>query len=268
MEEFGSICREMLLWPEGAPVSSGLSGAELTLGPGLVGNVSVPVLYVYPSLQPCGQAVILCPGGGFRGVAIEHEGRAFVRWFNERGITLAVLKYRLPNGRREIPGEDIRRAVYLLKEHSGELRIRSLGVMGASIGGYVAALAALFPEAGMRPDFQILLYPVISMRDGLTHLPSRERLMGPRPSGDEIASCSLDRHVSAETPPAFIALAEDDQAVTPENSLLYYRALMKNRVPASLHIYPEGGHSFGFSDTFRYKREWLAELEKWLGELR
>ena len=130
------------------------------------------------------------------------------------------------------------------------------------------AAAALFPETGMRPDFQILLYPVISMRDGLTHLPSRERLMGPHPSGDEIAACSLDRYVSPETPAAFIALAGDDQAVTPENSLLYYRALMDNRVPASLHIYPEGGHGFGFSDTFRYKRQWLAELEKWLDGLR
>ena len=159
MEEFGSICREVLLWPEGVPSSNGLSGAEQTLGPGLIGNVSVPVLYVYPASQPCGQAVILCPGGGFRGVAVEHEGRAFASWFNERGITLAVLKYRLPNGRREIPGEDIRRAVRLLEERSGELRIRSLGVMGASIGGYVAASAALFPETGMRPDFQILLYP-------------------------------------------------------------------------------------------------------------
>ena len=131
MEEFGSICREVLLWPEGVPSSNGLSGAEQTLGPGLIGNVSVPVLYVYPASQPCGQAVILCPGGGFRGVAVEHEGRAFASWFNERGITLAVLKYRLPNGRREIPGEDIRRAVRLLEERSGELRIRSLGVMGA-----------------------------------------------------------------------------------------------------------------------------------------
>ena len=95
------------MWPEGVPSSNGLSGAEQTLGPGLIGNVSVPVLYVYPASQPCGQAVILCPGGGFRGVAVEHEGRAFASWFNERGITLAVLKYRLPNGRREIPGEDI-----------------------------------------------------------------------------------------------------------------------------------------------------------------
>ena len=119
MEEFGSICREVLLWPEGVPSSNGLSGAEQTLGPGLIGNVSVPVLYVYPASQPCGQAVILCPGGGFRGVAVEHEGRAFASWFNERGITLAVLKYRLPNGRREIPGEDIRRAVRLLEERSG-----------------------------------------------------------------------------------------------------------------------------------------------------
>ena len=189
-------------------------------------------------------------------------------WFNAQGITYAVLKYRMPNGHREVPLDDVRQGLRILRNYSEEWKITKVGVMGASIGGYIAGHAAIFGVDDARPDFQILLYPVISMRDGLTHLPSRERLMGPHPSGDEIAACSLDRYVSPETPAAFIALAGDDQAVTPENSLLYYRALMDNRVPASLHIYPEGGHGFGFSDTFRYKRQWLAELEKWLDGLR
>ena len=268
METVQQKNRIILLWPDGAPTSNGLAGVELEDAPNAISNISNPSLLVYPATKPNGKAILMCPGGGLSKISIGHEGRDMAAWFNAQGITYAVLKYRMPNGHREVPLDDVRQGLRILRNYSEEWKITKVGVMGASIGGYIAGHAAIFGVDDARPDFQILLYPVISMRDGLTHLPSRERLMGPHPSGDEIAACSLDRYVSPETPAAFIALAGDDQAVTPENSLLYYRALMDNRVPASLHIYPEGGHGFGFSDTFRYKRQWLAELEKWLDGLR
>ena len=210
----------------------------------------------YTFIRPrsrAGKPVSCCPGGGFRGVAVEHEGRAFASWFNERGITLAVLKYRLPNGRREIPGEDIRRAVRLLEERSRRLAHPVSGgrwgppseAMSRRCGGPV-------PGDGNATGFSnpaLSGYQYAGRADASS---SRERLMGPHPSGDEIAACALQTGMfSTETPAAFIALAgRQTRPLRPENSLLYYRALMDNRVPASLHIYPKGGHGFGFSDTF------------------
>ena len=128
--------------------------------------------------------------------------------------------------------------------------------MGASIGGYIAGHAAIFGVDDARPDFQILLYPVISMLPHLTHLKSRERLLGANPTHEEEEAFSLELHVNSLTPPAFIALASDDEAISPENSVLYYLALLK-----------KGGHSFGFRDNFVYKRQWTDELEKWLSTI-
>lgn len=208
----------------------------------------------------------MCPGGGFNQVAVESEGEAFVGWFNERGITFAVLRYRLPQGHAEYPSEDIREALGLMRNRAAGWGVTTLGVMGASIGGHIAATAATHFAGGERPAFQILLYPVISMRDELAHLPSRERLMGEEPDEALKERFSLERHVSPQTPRAFIALSEDDQAVSPLHSLRYYEALCANKVPASLHIYPRGGHGFGFKDEYAYKALWLAELERFLSE--
>ena len=255
---------QIRLWPDGAPSESGLAGAETVIEPGFIGNITDPYLYVYPAVQPNGQAVVVCPGGGFQGVALEHEGHAFAQWFNDRGITLAVLKYRMPNEHREIPMDDLHQAIRLLKQQSERFHIRMLGVMGASAGGYLAASAAVFSPTDLRPDFQILLYPVISLKKELTSLYSRKRLMGNYPSGGEIAALSPEDHVTRQTPPAFIVAAADDLTVNPENSILYFRALFHNRVPATLHIYPDGGHSFGLRDTYRYKAQWTAELERWM----
>lgn len=219
-------------------------------------------LHIFSAGEGVRTAVIMCPGGGFRQVAMEHEGRDFAPWFNDRHITYAVLEYRMPEGNGNLPIEDVRAAI---KEMRAEGYIR-IGIMGASIGGYIAGSAAVFLEGIERPNFQILLYPVISMLDSLTHLPSRERLLGSAVSEEVQQSRSLDLHVTGDTPSAFIVLTADDQAVSPVNSLRYYEALLKNDVRATLHIYPEGGHSFGFRDTFAYKPLWLAELDKFLSE--
>lgn len=255
---------EIVLWPDGAPTENGLSGEETVIEPGFIGNISEARLYLYPAARANGQAVVVCPGGGFIGVALQHEGHAFAGWFNDRGITFAVLKYRLPNGHPEIPLDDLRQAMRILKQRSGSLRIRSLGVMGASIGGYLAAAAAIFAQADTTPDFQILLYPAVSLKEGLSHRFSRQNLMGKNAAEKQIAGLTPEDHVSPQTAPAFIALAGDDLTVPPENSLVYYRALRQKHVSAALHIYPSGGHSFGFRDTFRYKAQWTAELERWL----
>lgn len=224
-------------------------------------------LFVYPAAQPRSNAVIMCPGGGFNQVAMEHEGHAFADWFHQQGITYAVLEYRMPHGDIEIIREDIREAIRLMRGRSAEWGIRKLGVMGASIGGYIAGTAAVFYSGTDRPDFQILLYSVISMTDQLTHLPSRCKMLGEDVSEAEKEALSLELHVTEETPAAFIVSVEDDQAVSPLNSIAYYTALLKHGVPAALHIYPKGGHSFGFCDSFVYKELWTGELRKWLTTL-
>ena len=252
METIQQKNRIILLWPDGAPTSNGLAGVELEDAPNAISNISNPSLLVYPATKPNGKAILMCPGGGLSKISIGHEGRDMAAWFNAQGITYAVLKYRMPNG---------------LHNYSEEWKITKVGVMGASIGGYIAGHAAIFGVDDARPDFQILLYPVISMLPHLTHLKSRERLLGANPTHEEEEAFSLELHVNALTPPAFIALASDDEAVSPENSVLYYLALLKNKVSASLHIYPKGGHSFGFRDNFVYKRQWTDELEKWLSTI-
>ena len=141
-------------------------------------NASSATLWIYPACRPVGKAIIMCPGGGFNQVASDHEGRDFAAWFNNQGITYAVLNYRMPHGDVEVIREDIREAIRLIRHQSAEWGIHQLGVMGASIGGYIAATAATLYTGTDRPDFQVLLYPVISMNDRLTHLPSRGRMLG------------------------------------------------------------------------------------------
>lgn len=221
-------------------------------------------LFIYPTEQPAGKAVIVCPGGGFNQVAMEHEGHSLAPWFTAQGITCAILRYRMPDGHLSYIEEDIRQAMLCMRARQEEYQFSSLGVMGASIGGYIASTACtLFPQSE-RPDFQILLYPVISMRDEWTHRPSRGRLLGEEISAEQQNRLSLELNVTPGVPPTFMALASDDKAVSPLNSIFYYSALLKEGVSASLHIYPEGGHSFGFRDSFPYKEQWTGELKKWL----
>ena len=235
-----------------------------------MGNITstgdIPFLYIYPAQQPSGKAIIMCPGGGLTKVAMEHEGHEMAPWFNEQGITFAILKYRMPDGNRKSLLEDIHQAILVMRGLSDEHGFKELGVMGASIGGYIAASAAVFQTDTARPDFQILFYPVISMKQEYTHIPSRTHILGQHPSNKEENEFSLELHVHSSTPKAFIAAASDDKAVSPINSTLYYDALLKQDIPASLHIYPDGGHSFAFRDTFPYKALLLKELKVWLSQ--
>lgn len=260
---------ELPLWPAGAPNSNGLTGTEEDLEGGRVANVITPSITVYKADKPNGVAIIMCPGGGYARLAMNHEGHDMAPWLNAQGITYIVLKYRMPNGHYEVPLSDAEQAIRLVRQHAKEWNIRPdrIGIMGASAGGHLAAsLATLYSSNETRPDFQILFYPVISMVSGVTHGGSRQNLLGNNPSQELEDKYTLEKQVNERTPQAFIMLSADDGAVPPANGIHYFEALLQHQVPATLHVYPTGGHGWGFRDAFTYKRQWTGELEKWLRE--
>ena len=260
---------ELPLWPNGAPNNNELTNSGQSHNNEWVSDVTTPTLTVYPASHPNGMAIIMCPGGGYGGLAMKHEGHDMAPWFNTQGITYAVLKYRMPNGHHEVPLSDAEQAIRMVREHAAEWGVnpQRVGIMGASAGGHLAAsLATLYSSDKTRPDFQILFYPVISMQKGVTHGGSRKNLIGENPSQELEQKYSLERQVSPRTPQAFIMLSSDDDAVPPINGIGYFLALRDHKVPASLHAYPTGGHGWGFRDNFTYKRQWTEELEKWLRE--
>ena len=258
---------EIKLWPDGAPNSNGLAPEAEDPTPGWVTGVSDPVLYVYPAAQPNGTAVIMCPGGAYIGLADTHEGHDMADWFNSMGVTYAVLKYRMPNGNCEIPLIDGEQAMRIMRAHADEWNVSpgSIGIMGASAGGHFAStLATHYTSPETRPDFQVLFYPVITMDPEIRHGSTRNNLMGPEQTAEKIHFFSNDEQVTPDTPKAFIMVSSDDDLVSPQNSILYYSALLRNGVPVALHSYPTGGHGWGFRDSFIYKPAWTAELERWL----
>ena len=253
------------LWPNGAPNSNGLTGEEQALENGRIANVTKPTLTVYPAKKRNGMAVVACPGGGYVRLAMLHEGHDMAAWFNDQGITYAVLKYRMPNGHFEAPLSDVQQAIRIMRQHAGEwgLAPDKVGIMGASAGGHLASAAAThFTSNEDRPDFQILFYPVIF----LTKITAKT-MFGNDATDELLNKYSSDLQVTPKTPPAIIFQSGDDHSVDPEHSLRYFKALIANKVQASLHIYPEGGHGWGYKDSFTYKREWTGELEKWLREI-
>lgn len=261
---------EIKLWPDGAPNSNGVKGNEQELEKNRISNITDPTITVYLPKESNGMAIVMCPGGGYTRLAMDHEGHDMASWFNSQGITYVVLKYRMPNGHYEVPLSDAEQAIRIVREHAKEWKIdpAKVGVMGASAGGHLAStLATHYSDKGTRPDFQILLYPVITMDETKTHGGSRTNLIGKTPSTELINRYSNELQVSKETPPAFLALSSDDKAVPADNSIRYYLALLNNDVPVSMHIYPIGGHGWGFRDNFTYKRQWTGELEKWLREI-
>lgn len=258
---------EFNVWPDGAPNTNGLEANEDEKKKDFPSKIVTPTLTVHVANKPNGKAILCCPGGGYSIVAMNHEGHDMAAWLNAQGYTLAVLKYRMPNGHDEVPLSDALQAMRILRQHSEEWKISKIGVMGASAGGHLASTVATHYTEDSRPDFQVLFYPVISMQPDITHRGSRENLIGKNPSEELVNKYSNELQVNAQTPPAFILHSSDDGGVPVENSIRYYQALVKNRVPVSLHCYPVGGHGWGYRDSFPYKHEWQSELEKWLREL-
>lgn len=255
------------LWSETmpAPTESGLTGDVIDEGWG-VRNVTNPTLTIFPAAHPSGKAVLMCPGGGYYVVCYRHEGEDWAETFNKNGITLAVLRYRLPNGHHQVPLEDGLRAMELLREHADELGIREIGVMGFSAGGHLAStIATHYTNAVNRPDFQILVYPVISMDTTITHMGSREGLLGYQPTDSMVTAYSNELQVTAQSPRAFVTLSGDDGLVPIANSLRYYQALQQAGVPAQLHMYPTEGHGWGYNPT-PFHDVLLQHMVEWINE--
>lgn len=253
-----------------APSENGLTLAdERVEAPWWIFSVAHPELYVYPAPRPNGKAMIMCPGGSYAGVAIEKEGKAIARRLNQDGITVAVLKYRMPNGHSEVPARDVAAAMEIMRGNAYKWGVdaNKIGIGGASAGGHLASTVATHSDRDERPAFQVLLYPVISMKEELTHRDSRNNLLGSDQSPERIELYSNELQVTPDTPPAFIVLSADDDGVKPENSLLYYEALRKNGVPASLHVYPTGKHGWGYGAGFDYNEEWISNLAAWINKL-
>ena len=224
-------------------------------------------LTIYPAKKNNGQAIVACPGGGYAGIATTHEGHDMAAWFNTQGITYAVLHYRMPYGKHEIPLSDAHQAIRYMRKNGEKWGIKQLGIMGSSAGGHLASTAATHFDAETRPDFQILFYPVVTMTD-YTHQGSKDNLLGKNPSEELVKLYSNELQVTEQTPPAFIMHSSNDDAVPVLNSINYYLALCKHGVWSSMHLYPIGGHGWGYNESFPYKAQWKNELEKWLREIR
>lgn len=222
-------------------------------------------LHVYLANNPNGKAILVFPGGGY--TTITTAGHDVAGQMNQNGISVIILKYRLPKGRSEVPLKDAEQAMRIIRSHAQEWGIASdqLGVMGNSAGGHLAAtLSTLYSSKETRPDFQILLYPVITMDPAFTHMGTRKSLLGASPSADLEKRFSLEKQVTKDTPRAFIVLSAADDVVQAKNSLVYAQACIDYNVPVSLHVYPNGLHGFGYSLQFKDADIWHPELMRWL----
>lgn len=254
-----------------APHSNGITTPETEPSPNRIANTSEAVLYIYPADKSVdrGLAVVICPGGGYARLAMDHEGHLMARWFAENGVTAAVLKYRMPNGHPEVPLEDAERALRVmmgLEAGATGFTADRVGIVGSSAGGHLAAMTSTM--AATKPAFSILFYPVITGEAGRCHKGSFDRLLGENRSEEQTAYYSLQNRVTAATPPALLLLSDDDRTVPTVSSTSYYNALKDNGVRASMHIYPSGGHGWGIRDGFVYREPWQQAVLDWLETLK
>jgi acetyl esterase/lipase len=246
-----------------------------------ISKVSVPEIQIFKAADSNKKntAVIICPGGGYSILAYNLEGTDVAKILNSWGVAAVVLKYRLPEDAimkdKSIgPLQDAQRAIQYVREHADELNIdpQKVGIMGFSAGGHLASTASTHFETSyidnpknisLRPDFSILGYPVISFTDSLAHMGSRENLIGKNPSKQVIQDFSNELQVTKNTPKTFLVLAADDNVVKPENSIHYYEALIKDHIPAEMHIFQNGGHGFG-THLLEGKDNWMNLLKIWM----
>ena len=250
---------KMDLWPKGAPNDNGdeKDKAELTV-------------YLPNAKKATGRAVVCCPGGGYSHLAMDHEGHQWATFFNNQGIALIVVKYRMPHGNREVPISDAEEAIRTVRRNAVEWHIdrKDVGIMGFSAGGHLASTIATHAKGDAAPNFQILFYPVITMDPAFTHKGSHDNSLGDGHSKKEMKKLefeySNDLQVNRTTPRAFIALSDDDKAVPAANGFNYYSECYRHDVPATLHIYPSGGHGWGYRESFAYHYQMVFELKAWL----
>lgn len=225
-------------------------------------------VYIYfpAEKENTGRAIVICPGGGYSHLALDKEGTEWGEYFQNQGITAVVLKYRMPHGKAEVPISDASNAMRLVRDNAASWGVNpnDVGIMGFSAGGHLASTIATKGRGNACADFQILFYPVISMMEGQSHAGSRQNLLGKKPGKKKEKEYSSDMQVSRVTPRAFIALCDDDDVVQPANGVQYYVELYKNDRPASLHVYPGGGHGWGARIGFRYHEAMMLDLQSWL----
>ena len=274
------------LWPEDIPGSIENSEYKLEVDSNETWTwmkyVSTPELDIYPAPAEIasGTAVIVCPGGGYALLAYKHEGSQVAEWFNSLGITAFVLKYRLPDDaimedKTIGPLQDGQKAMRIVRDHAKEWNIdpHRIGIMGFSAGGHFAATVSTHysedvyetsDTTSARPDFSILIYPVISMDTALTHMGSRIKLLGKDPDEEKVRTFSNELQVGSNTPPAFLVHSMDDRTVPVQNSINYALALQKYKISCELHIYQKGGHGYGLGRTDNTESTWPKACEKWL----
>ncbi len=276
------------LWPEGvpaaarpdAPAARGDLGAERGDASGSIANVSQPTLTVVPPAvdRPNGTAVVICPGGGYTNLSMNREGQQYAAWLSTLGITSFILKNRLQEWGHPAPLQDVLRALRLVRSRAAEFGVdpRRIGVMGSSAGGHLAASAStLFDHAdgrtgaaldavNARPDFAVLVYPVITMTDPAAHAGSRRALLGNAPGPALLAQMSVEQQVTAATPPTLLLHTQGDKTVPVDNSILYYQALTRAGVPAELYVFEQGGHGIGMRDGLGNASAWPRRAEDWL----
>ncbi|MCG7857833.1 alpha/beta hydrolase [Flavihumibacter sp.] len=244
-------------------------------------KVSRPTLTVYlPAADKAnGTAVIICPGGGYRILADDHEGSAVAKLFNDWGVTAFVLKYRIPDDatmddKTIGPLQDAQRAIQFVREKAKlwQLNPRQVGIMGFSAGGHLAAMATVHYDdpkitnplgTSLRPDFAILAYPVISFSEELAHKGSREQLIGKEPTASQLRYYSAEEQVDKKTPPVFLMHARDDKAVKVDNSLRFKEAMDKFKVKNDIYLYDNGGHGFGLKNSTS-DVEWMKYVKQWM----
>jgi acetyl esterase/lipase len=259
----------VLLWPNGAPGAVGTEDAD---------KPSIQP-YLVPEGQGTSAGVVVCPGGGYGALAVDHEGDQIARWLNSIGVAAFVLKYRLaPRYHNPAMINDARRAIRFVRQNAAEYRVTAdrIGIMGFSAGGHLASSAGTHFEPGdssaadpvdrlpSRPDFLILGYPVISFTTPYTHKGSMRNLLGENPDPKLVESFSNELQVTPQTPPTFLFHTNGDTGVPPENSVLFYLALRKAGVPAEMHIYERGPHGVGLGRLDEALSSWPARLADWL----
>ncbi len=262
---------EIQLWPNGPKESNGITEPEkedTEADGGRIHNISVASMKVYlaDKNKNTGTAIIICPGGGYKIEAALHEGKMFAEWYATNGITAIILKYRLPNKHHQIPLKDAQEAMRIVRKNASEWGInpQKIGISGFSAGGHLASTLLTHFDESSKPNFGILFYPVISMRPSVSHGGSRKNLMGEEYNETLITEYSNDEQVTKDTPSTLLLLSDDDKTVPPLNSTLFYNALKKNNIPASMYIFPEGKHGWGFKSSFKYHEEMKQLVLDWL----
>lgn len=267
--------RVLELWPEGVPDLKAEAGAEKEDN-GRFSNIHRPTLVVYAPPKPNGTAMIFAAGGGYVRVAIGAGGGEITRWLNSIGVTVFALKYRHADYGHPAPLRDALRAVRLVRSRAKEFNVRPdfVGMIGGSAGGHLTATAgtlfaaeegktgAALDSVSGRPDFMVLVFPVIMMQDPFAHGVSRRPLLGANPSAELKARLSVDQQVSKDTPPTFLVHSSEDTTVVVENSLLFYQAMRRAGAPIEMHLYPKGPHGSGMSPVLGPTAEWPTHCRR------